>query len=262
MGNNVKLTGIVLSTMDLGESDLLITLFTKERGKIKAVAKGAKRSRKRFLNVLEPFGLIAGSFALPKSTKTLYRIDSADILQQFQAIGTDSESYCLAGLACELIECWSKEEDKDYQLYLLLLELLKALSQPKTPYPIILGFKVHLLKHAGYKLCLDQCVSCKKEVEGWTGFSIQKGGLICKECAGNRETIMPISKGTLKSLQFLQRTEPAYFSRLSLTPKLLQELWQILAQFHIYYLRKSPHSYKVMADFLNFEREQGVAKRS
>jgi len=258
MGKYVRLEGLILGIRPLGESDLLVTLFTKELGKIKAIAKGAKRSKKRFLNTLEPFTRIKGNFAPPRNA-SLYRIDSADIIQQMEGIGISSECYCLASLVCELTDLWSKEEDQDDLLYSLLLHTLFNLSNGKPPFRTVLGFKVQILQYAGYKLCLEHCVVCKKDLSSSLYFSIPKGGTVCKACMNNREGSIKLSKGGAKCIQFLQRSNPANFNRLSISPGLFEEIWSLLAQFHIYYLRKSPSSYKVLADFLNFERVKSVA---
>ncbi len=257
MGKHVRFEGVVLNIRPLGESDLLVTIFTKEIGKIKAIAKGAKRSKRRFLNTLEPFTCIKGDFAPPRNA-SLYRIDSADIVQQMDGISASSERYCLASLVCELTDLWSKEEDPDKQLYSLLLNTLSCLSKGKSPFRTVLGFKINILKCTGYKLLLDQCVVCKKEPSVSIYFSISRGGAVCKACFKEKEDLIGISKGCLKCIQFLQRSNPANFGRLHLSQALFEEMWNLLAQFHIYYLRKSPSSYKVLADFLNFKRVKSV----
>ncbi len=259
MGKSIRLEGVILGSRDLGESDLLITLFTRELGKLKAVAKGAKRSKRRFLNALEPFTVIAGNFAPPRADGALYRIDSADIVEKFETIGACSESYCLASLVCELTDLWSKEEDPDKALYSLVLQTLAALFNGNTPYGSILGFKLHLLRYAGYKLGIGQCVNCKSGLEApQIHFSIERGGAVCAACADGQKDMIKISMGALKSLRFYQRSHAANFGRLCLAPELFEEIWNLLAQFNIYYLRKSPSSYKVLADFLDFKRVKSV----
>jgi len=85
-----KTAGFVLRSLQYGESDLIVTFYTREFGKIKGIAKGAKRSRKRFANVFEPFSLTQIIFSR-RNRDSLAFIDACDILDHFAAIRMDLE---------------------------------------------------------------------------------------------------------------------------------------------------------------------------
>src|SRR3989338_948726 len=117
---------IVLQVKDHGDSDKIITGYTLEHGKIVLIAKGAKRSKKRFVNKLELFSLLAIHFA-PSRHSSLMRLDQADLLNPFPRLRENYELYIAASLLCELVLHWTREQDSDEELFGLLVWALEGL---------------------------------------------------------------------------------------------------------------------------------------
>lgn len=139
---------IVLRLTDYGEADRIVTLFTLEQGKLQGVARGAKRSRKRFAGALEPFAHLKLQLHLGTGLVTL---SSADIVGIFPGIRSDLTKIGCAAYACELVERLTPDEEPNPRLFRLLYCYLERLDQvPPSPSDRRF-FAVNLLKILGYQ---------------------------------------------------------------------------------------------------------------
>ncbi len=238
-----KSPAFVISGQDLGESDRLITFYTMARGKVRGIAKGAKRSRRRFVNALEPFTMLNLSLALPRTTG-LNRIDSTEILDNFPHLRHEVECYIMASLCCELINLWTKEDDPQEDLFKLLRWYLNSLNEGFHPRKTTLFFKTLLLALAGYAPDFDQCLLCKKPPMGdHVVFKLHAGGFICSGCRKAEEKTHKISLGTLKSLRYIQKGPLDNLHRLTMTDAVLEEAWSLMKSLHCHHLEQVPASY-------------------
>ena len=242
-----KSPAFVISGQDLGESDRLITFYTIARGKMWGIAKGAKRSQRRFLNALEPFTLLNLSLALPRTTG-LNRIDSIKIMENFPSLRHKVDCYIMASLCCELVNLWTKENDPQEDLFKLLRWCLNSLNEGFDPKKTTLFFKTKLLALAGYTPDFDQCLLCKRPPIGnHVVFKLYAGGFICSECRKSMEKTHKISLGTLKSLRHIQSGSLDDLHRLTMTDEVLEEAWSLMKSLHCRHLEQVPASYKVLA---------------
>ncbi len=248
VANLLKCQAFVLSTQDLGESDRLVTLFTRTNGRITAIAKGAKRSRRRFVNVLEPCTLIQASIALPRTTG-LSRLDSATIEESYPAIRTDFKEYLYACLSCELVSLWTREGSADEGIFDIFKWYLTGLSEGTDPKRRTLFFKTRLLTLVGYAPDFEACIRCKEALEGPIQFSVSEGGFICKACLGGKDLIASkmVHAGVVGSLRFIQKADPARLPRLNLTRSTMNQAWEIIKRIHCHHLQMMPASYKVLS---------------
>ena len=238
-----KSPAFVISGQDLGESDRLITFYTMGKGKVRGIAKGAKRSRRRFVNALEPFTLLNLSLALPRTTG-LNRIDSTEILDNFPQLRHKVECYIMASLCCELVNLWTKEDDPQEDLFKLLRWYLNSINDGFHPRKTTLFFKTMLLAMAGYAPDFDQCLLCKKSPTGNHAiFKLHAGGFICSECRKSGEKTHKISLGTLKSLRYIQKGPLDNLHRLTMTDAILEEAWSLMKSLHCHHLERVPASY-------------------
>ena len=139
---------IVLRLTDYGEADRIVSLFTLEQGKLQGVARGAKRSRKRFAGALEPFAHLKLQLHRGPGLATLV---SADIVSIFPGIRAELTKIGSAAYACELVERLSPDEEANPRLFRLLYCYLEILdSAPPSPSDRRF-FAVNLLKILGYQ---------------------------------------------------------------------------------------------------------------
>ena len=242
MAREEATSAIVLHGSDLGESDRLITLYTADFGRLKGVAKGAKRSRRRFLNALEPFTHIHLVFT-PARSGGLALLQQASIRRSFPALAERWPSFALASLCCELVSLWTREGDGDIRIFRLLYGLLSALEEAPEPYLPALTFQLQLLYLVGYGLSLERCVVCGGGLTP-AGCRISPDGLLCGGCTP--PGVRALAPETLLLLRRLARTRIDRLQGVSPPLPALGEAWALLKEIHIHRLQRIPASYNVL----------------
>ncbi len=249
----ISTPAVMISARPLGESDLLINLFTLESGKLRAVAKGAKRSRKRFMNALEPFTEISARLVRSRSA-AMWRLESAVILDSHEAVRTDYARFIYGSLCLELTDMWQKEGIREKTVFQLLKWYLAGLSGSAVPLNISLIFKTRLLKAAGFLPSLSVCKVCGKTAErGPVAFDRTTGEIFCRAC-GNAKKTGRLCLGTARSIDFISRTDLKSVSRLKFVRAQAEEGWFYLKNLHCRHLQKEPSSYK----FIDLKNTRGV----
>jgi DNA repair protein RecO (recombination protein O) len=168
--------GVVLRTIKLGEADRIVTLYTRDNGKVRAVAKGIRKTKSRFGGRLEPYTRVA---LMMYRGRELDTITSVDILETNKDVRRDFDRLAGAAALAELVDKITPDREKAYPIYSLLVGGLSALSDGKGP-SVVPGFMIKLLSLAGYHPQLTICVSCGSKTLG--GFSVSLGGVLCEDC--------------------------------------------------------------------------------
>lgn len=236
---------IVLKVFDHGESDKIITLYTASFGKITAIAKGAKRSKRRFVNKLEPFTHLIITFATNKYS-SLVRIDEAVLLAPFAELRSDYQRFTCASLICELLLNWLPEHDSDPGIFPLLTKTMAQLGQQR-PLTTLLFFHLHLLSLLGFHLHLTDCHGCGRQ-HGPFRFHPACGGILCPTCQqqGNGYDSTPLSMGTLKILCRARELPMAKWPRLTPSPQSIREAKTLFQVYTSYLLQRDIHSWKLL----------------
>ena len=239
---------IVLKVFDHGESDKIITLFTADYGKITAIAKGAKRSKRRFVNKLEPFTHLFINFATNKYS-SLVRIDEAELLAPFASLRSDYQRFTCASLICELLLNWLPEHDSNQPLFPLLTQTLTQLGQQR-PITTLLFFHLHLLTLLGFHLHLRDCQNCGNQ-QGPFYFQPASGGIWCQHCRQQNKSAplaSGLSLGTIKILNRARELPMNKWPRLSLSPQSIKEAKSLFQGYTNYLLQRDINSWKLLAD--------------
>ena len=187
MTGQIKLTGMVLVSMPVGDYDRRLTILTKERGKISAFAKGARKPTSPLLGCSQPFSF--GEFILYEG-KSSYNVVSADISNYFAELRDDVESIYYAMYFCEFSCFMTKENLEAGEPLKLLYMTLRALSKPALHKKLVRHiFELRFMAINGEMPQVEQCVLCGreemlKEAKGW--FSPSEGGICCEACRKKR----------------------------------------------------------------------------
>jgi DNA repair protein RecO (recombination protein O) len=193
---------VVLGTVDTGEADRVVSLFSEERGLLRAFAAHARKSQKRFGGALEPFTLL--NAALVERRGELYRFERAEILEPFTGIRADLADIARASFACELCGALCREREPHPELFGELLDLLFRLSKRTSTPEDLLVFELGALGWAGLRPTLDLCGGCGKEPSPDDRFDDDSGGLLCADCARKIPGTRPISLDAADALRALQ----------------------------------------------------------
>jgi DNA repair protein RecO (recombination protein O) len=195
---------IVLRGRAHGESDKIVTFLTRDWGKVTGIAKGAKRSRRRFVNVLEPFTHVQLRFR-PSRADELAFIFGCDLLQSFRSPSRDLQRFALASYVVELIDVMVTGREADQETYRLLLDSLMGLEGQEEVSSLFLpAFELLLLTYVGYAPHLTGCQQCSLSLNGEETplvFSPSLGGLLCPRCRERGGTIILLSAETLSLLR-------------------------------------------------------------
>ena len=242
-----KTTGFVLRSLNYGESDLIITFYSHEFGKLKGIAKGAKRSKKRFANVFEPFSLTTIIFTR-KSRDMLAFIESCDIIDHYPAIRKDLEKTLIASYFIDLADHFSPEGKKNENVFHLLQDFLQMLGTEKTSEAAVRFFEIRLLKLVGFEPELKHCISCKTPVANGSSyfFYANEGGIKCGVCARPQRYEQPISAGTVRTLLLGREMDIDKIKLIALSDSLAMESRSILTGFIAHVLGREVKSLKVM----------------
>jgi DNA repair protein RecO (recombination protein O) len=189
---------IVLQTQDYGESDRLVSFYTRDGGKIRGIAKGARRSRKRFVNAFELLSLVDLTY---KTTKSLVWIEACKLLEPHLALRAELRRWGYASLASEVVLEMVPEGDPERELFFLLSETLARLTEGKDPQNLVLLFLLRFLDTTGYLPALDSCSVCRRPVGAATlwRWQLSQGALFCPDHRVNKAITLDL--GTLKLIQ-------------------------------------------------------------
>jgi DNA repair protein RecO (recombination protein O) len=195
---------IVLKRHNLGEADRIVTLYTPDEGKFRAVAKGVRRPASRLAGHLELFSLSVLQLARGRELEV---VTQAETRAAFRNVREDLSRTSQAYYALELVDRFTPDRMENRAVFELLSELLHALDEP-APSPLALYyFEVHVLAALGYRPQLTHCVACRAEIgPGANYFSHPLGGVLCPVCGPPEPTAQAIPVNVLKALRYLQRT--------------------------------------------------------
>ena len=196
---------IILRTRDYSESDRLITFFTRNQGQLTGIAKGARRSKKRFVHTLEPLSHVSITYA-DRATTGLVRIDGSELKNAFTALRGDIARLGYASVSCEIVLKMSPERQANPSLFTLLCQNLEQLELGAEPENSSLLFQIRMLSLSGYAPNLQSCMLCDQQPRAGQNWfiSIPQGGLLCRTHHQGPE-IYPVSLGTVMLLRQAQQ---------------------------------------------------------
>ncbi len=244
--NDQRSYAIVLKVSAHGESDKILSLYSRDLGKISVIAKGAKRSQKRFVNKLELFTCLR-IFCRPPKRGDLYFLSEAELINAHLTLRTTYPRYVTATFINELIQLFCGEQDPDPTLFTLLSWALHTLNQGMSPAKTALFFHFRLLDLCGYQPQIDQCRSCGRTIEQSTGFTLHPGSgtLLCRHCRPPSTTSsFTLTVQTLKFLHSAQQMELEQLNRLQLPLATIYQTLGVLYHYSRHLLQQDIHSWK------------------
>ena len=223
---------IVLDTVDHGESDLIVTLFSQETGKLAAIAKGAKRSKKRFVNKLEIFTYLQVHYQ-QKNEGALAFLREAEIHTSFLNIRHHSELYTTASIIQEFLLLAIKEGQPDSNIFRLSLWAFHRLDNGENPSQVLVLFLIHFFNYIGYRPDFTRCAGCHKEVHAGSRYQFNNasGQLFCRSCSPRTRSGRTLSHGTIRIIQNSQDQPLERLHRLKFSGPILSESLQLLHNF-------------------------------
>jgi DNA repair protein RecO (recombination protein O) len=243
-----KTRGIVLRARNLGEADKIVTLFTDERGKIDAVAKGVRRAKSQLAGRLE---FVTEASLTMHRGRSLDVITSAEIERAHWTAIVDPGAFATAHVLAELVDAFCEVDLAMPEIYALLRGALAALAVATDPASIVPRFGLRLLGTLGYAPQSDGCVRCGiafGETPAWA--DLEAGGLACETCRPHRADALALAASDVSNFRGLAvRREGAVAPAMRATPAAARAV----EAFVTWNLGKRTRSSKLLDDLAHAE---------
>lgn len=228
-----------------GDSDKIATLLTEDAGKLTGIAKGAKNSRRRFANSLEPLARVRVHYR-QRPGASLAFLESCELLAASTPF-TDPARFAYGSYVTELTDRMTVEEDPHHDLYALLHEALAEIEQGPATSAFLRGFELQLLTKAGFEPQLDGCMRCNRpwgdDAPAW--IATHHGTLSCTACRSQEEATVEVAGAVLRRLAALKATSLADCRTQSLGP-LAAEAGQVTGRLLALHLARPLQSVKLI----------------
>lgn len=238
---------IVLESTDHGESDMIVTFFSQDSGRISAIAKGARKSKKRFVNKLELFSFLHITYQ-QKANNSLAFLSEADLHTSFLQIRQNLELYTVASVIREFLMIAVKEGEPDTSIFRLSLWALHNLDQRQPPKTVLVMFLIRFFDHIGYRPNLQSCANCHNKVSlpNHYSFDTITGGIVCSACNPRLQRGIPLSPGTIRMLSSAQDQPLERLHRLKISGSILVEALYLLHRYGHQLFQRDIISWKIL----------------
>ena len=250
-----KTQAIVIRTFPLQEFHKIITFYTPDFGKVKAVAYGVKSPKSRLGGSLEL--LNHGTLLFQhRENRELQNITDFNLIDGFDAIRSDFTRITYGCYFAELVDSVASEGVASPEIFDLLRITYQSLAHADDVPLLARGFEIKFLDCAGYGPELSRCVHCSSAVKGATtakfgiAFSVRYGGVLCSECKNRDGAAFTIASGSCELLKVLRRSEWERFNRVRASTRNHQELKRLLGSFIEYHTERSLKSLRFIESVL------------
>lgn len=236
--------GMVLSAIPIGDYDKRLVILTKERGKIHAFAKGARKPNSAFLACSQPFSF--GEFMLYEG-RSSYNIVSVNITNYFGELRKDLEAAYYGMYFCELADYFTHENDDASQMLKLLYQTLRALTQESIGRALVRAvYELKMLVLNGESPQVFQCVKCGNEGDKYY-FNSEAGGLICPNCSKQITNYnMRVSDSTIYTMQFIVTSTIEKLYTFKVSEEVMAELKQCVENYSRIYIDRKMKSLELL----------------
>lgn len=247
---HVSSPAIMLRATEHGDYDKIITFFTLKRGRVSLIAKGAKKSVKRFAGILELFSVLNLVWTYGRG-RGLPILQEASIVHPFEQIRTNITKTAYASYWCELVYQWMEQGQKQPSLYKLLEHVLDQLNSERLSHEILhIAFQLHFMRISGFRPGLDNCANCQTPLDEFERssvvFNVKRGGILCEKCSPGKPGHLSFSKGTIKLLRWVMNAPLGRLHRLRFSDQAIEESHKILEAFVPYHLGKETKSLRFL----------------
>jgi DNA repair protein RecO (recombination protein O) len=230
---------IILRTQNFAEQDKLVVFFSREKGLVRGMAKGARKFNNRFGSSLEPFSVVK-IFYYEKEKRDFVTISNCDLIESsFEFLPDLKASYAFSYIA-ELTEKFSPYRAKEELLYRLLWTILKAVRLGQSIEYITRYFELWFLRINGILPDFKTCQKCQKTIKTTAWLDPQKEGLRCQSCATEKK--VEISPLMLAAVDWMQKNPPTETPSFTLKPEDWKNLGRIFQSIIIFHLEEKPRT--------------------
>jgi len=245
MSELFRAEGIVLHSLRHGETSRIVTLFSREHGKVALIAKGARSKKGGMGAALEPF--TRGVFLYySKATREIQLLKEVSVLDAHSSLRQALPLLSIASALAELCYLTLKDGDPHPDIYDSVEASFSALDKaPTNPLPILWKFELELFAALGFALSLHQCAECGSELQppfpARVGFRFENGGFVEPECQKKSKTDGTLSATAFSALSFVDRHPVGRVGKLVLSTGGCSEIQGFLGKYLSYHLPVREH---------------------
>ncbi len=232
---------IIMRTQEFAESDLLVTFFTRDKGRLKGIAKGARKSRKRFVNCLDVFCLAELEYSM-KREGSLYFLNSGRLINAYPGIRSDFTILSRASYMVELTEILFPWGVADRKMFELLIGSLDALAEMEKGDIIPLIFEIKAMTLGGYGINFNRCTICGRPYkgEGRAVFRRDKGGIACLKCQQETAISPGLDPQAVEMINVMKTHPLKSLMKLQMKEEIVKEIKPVLKLHREYHLGQRP----------------------
>lgn len=248
MGQSIVVTGIILYATPIGDYDKRVVILTKERGKITAFAKGARRQNSHLIAASNPF--VFGEFEL-FAGRSSYTLVKANIQNYFLELVNHFEGAYYGFYFMEFADYYARENNDEVMMLKLLYQSLRALAKENIENELTRCiFELKIMMVNGEYPEVFQCQCCGKD-NNLVYFSTKLGGMVCQECVNVEQSTMRISNSTLYTLQFIITSPIEKLFTFKVSKQVLSELQNIMKKYIKMYIEKEFKSLPILDSIIS-----------
>jgi DNA repair protein RecO (recombination protein O) len=227
---------IVLRRMDYGETDRILTLFTRGYGKVRAMAKGVRKINSRKSGHVELFTRVDILLAQGRSFEV---VSQAEMVEAYLPLRSDLVRSTYAGHFVELLDAFTEDSDQHDDLYWLLSRGLQWLCATEDLRRTARYYEIQMLSSVGFQPQLNNCIICDTVIKPENQFySVVDGGVVCPDCAPDVPRARSLSLNALKVLRYMQRSTFEAIDKLTISAPVHLEIERILYDTLIFHLER------------------------
>lgn len=219
-----RVEGIVIRTVDYGETHKIITLITNNSGKVGVLVRGAKKVRSKHASLAQPFTY--GEFSFVRTTG-LGTLQHGEIIASNHTLRSDLDLSAHASYIAELTDRGIQEEEVTVYQFEQLKACFAALSDGKDFEVITQLYELKILAMTGYAPVVEECIQCGNHV-GPYKMSFYLGGIVCSRCSTNDASLLPISDSALKLLRIFKAMDLRRVGNITVSPETKKELTTLI----------------------------------
>jgi DNA repair protein RecO (recombination protein O) len=258
----IETEALILRAVDFGESDRILHLLIPDSGRLTAIAKGARRSVRRFAGALDLFNHLRIHVDLRRSGN-MARLDQARLIRSFEALRVDSARF---GLGCYLLEIFDRLAPEGgnpadtKRLFGFALAALRVISLREPGARLRILLELRALDALGLRPELRVCVRCGSATgrEPQVDFQVADGGVVCSGCAARISGLLRVHLGTLRALEQALRFDFERLDRLGMGQRTLEEAQQLMHRFQRFHVGVELRSERILDRILQHRARPGA----
>ena len=237
-----KTQGFILRREDVRETSVLLTVYTRDFGKLKLISKGVRSPEQRFVSAYELFALDDIVF-YERKKGGFFLLSQCELVSFFPKARAALDRIAYAIYFIELLNFVTSLGDKNTKLYELLLNTLELLSSKASPKRVARIFEIKLLSILGLMPRLKTCASCDKRIEKQrVRFSLSSGGVLCEACFSSDKMARPILAGTINFISHIEELPFDRIKHIKVAKRVGGEVERLLLSFINYHLDIRPRT--------------------